>query len=193
MNLDGFLGVVLCGGRSTRMGRDKGLIEKEDFVWSELVRINFTKLGIPSVVSINADQLESYSTHYRPSKLIVDCIDNCNGPMNGLLSIHRAFPDKHILLIATDMIEVNLEVISPLIDRFFSEKEQSSIAWSHEGFVQPMCAIYPSTVLQEAYTQLLSEEHINTPGLRYFFNQFPSFLLNLPTSLFFNLKNYNEQ
>ena len=50
------IGVVLCGGKSSRMGSDKGLLKLNDKTWAELAVKKMEQLRIPVYVSINETQ-----------------------------------------------------------------------------------------------------------------------------------------
>ena len=41
------IGVVLCGGNSTRMGSDKGLLKEEEETWAELAGRKLKALQLP--------------------------------------------------------------------------------------------------------------------------------------------------
>src|SRR5215212_9639839 len=100
------IGVILAGGQSTRMGRDKGLLKQNDVTWSEIAASKLALLQIPVFCSVNQWQLEVYSKIFLAGNLIVD--DECifvKGPLLGLLSIHQKFPDEDVLVLACDMIE----------------------------------------------------------------------------------------
>src|ERR1043166_5331455 len=100
-------GVVLCGGQSTRMGQDKGLIEFGNIRWAEVVRKKIVSLGITTVLSINSQQLSSYSTHFDHRSLLVDNPDlKIQGPLLGLLSAHLSYTGQDLLIVACDMINI---------------------------------------------------------------------------------------
>lgn len=96
MDVSEIIGVVLCGGESSRMGLDKGAINyhgiaQRDYVHSLLLA--HCSLAVFSTgnkledLEIAFPDREEYAGH---------------GPISGLLSIHQAFPDKYLLVLACD-------------------------------------------------------------------------------------------
>src|SRR5258706_151687 len=66
------IGIVLCGGQSTRMRKDKGLLISQGKRWAEIIKEKFSEISIPSVLSINPAQKKKYLAHFNESDLVVD-------------------------------------------------------------------------------------------------------------------------
>ena len=139
------LGVILCGGESRRMGRDKGLMPKDDMPRA-LYMAN--KLDIPVVFSINSTQLPHYSAALPGRQLITDDPDiTAGGPLKGLLSVHKTFPDMDLLLLACDMPDMDDLTIEGLIGAWYAGGAEF-YAYREDQFYQPLCAIYTTAGLQ---------------------------------------------
>ena len=54
------IGVVLCGGQSTRMGSDKGLMKYKSFSFAELAISKLAEFIEQVVLSVNAAQYISF-------------------------------------------------------------------------------------------------------------------------------------
>jgi molybdopterin-guanine dinucleotide biosynthesis protein A len=144
------LGVVLCGGQSKRMGSDKGLLLKNGTTWSVLIAQKLKDTGLDVVVSINEKQQQAYQTIFPDTALIVDHLP-IDGPLDGLLGIHRNFPERDILLMACDLIDMKPKVIQHLITAYIKSPEFEYYVYEQHGFTQPFCAIYTSKGLAQVY------------------------------------------
>jgi molybdenum cofactor guanylyltransferase len=66
------LGVILCGGDSTRMGRNKGLIPADTQTWAGSAAKKMATLGIHVALSVNDRQLSHYAQQLPGERLIAD-------------------------------------------------------------------------------------------------------------------------
>ena len=93
-------GLILTGGYSKRMGRDKALISDGNQTALEKV-YDLLKHSLQEVfVSVRADQKEEAKR--AEFKLIVDQ-NQSSGPMAGILSAFNSYPDIAWLIVACDM------------------------------------------------------------------------------------------
>lgn len=144
--MQNLLGVVMCGGQSQRMGTDKGLIKQGDKTWAQLIFNKLQEQNIPVVVSVNQTQISAYSTIFSIDDLIVDN-QNIPGPLNGILSVHAIHPDKHILILACDMIDMDNATLQKLIDTYQTLSTHNYYAYHNTKFFEPLCAIYTAQEL----------------------------------------------
>lgn len=144
------LGVVLCGGQSKRMGTDKGLLLQAGKTWAEIVVDNLKIAGLPVVLSINETQQQKYQQIFSNTPIIVDHLP-IDGPLDGLLSVHRSFPDKDLLLMACDLIDMNNETLKTLIETYTHKAGFDYYVYQLNGFTQPFCAIYTAKGLTVVY------------------------------------------
>ena len=93
------MGLVLAGGKSTRMGRDKGLLSYHDKPQREYLYEQMRPLCRDVYLSIRPEQKDSLPEGFAS---IAD--ENIyRGPLNGLLSAHHAFPEAAWLVVACDL------------------------------------------------------------------------------------------
>jgi molybdopterin-guanine dinucleotide biosynthesis protein A len=134
------LGVVLSGGESRRMGRDKGLLQTDGRSWVLNMGDKLTRHHLPVVYSINSGQIPSYSPLLPADAWVVDTHEQ-EGPLNGLISVHRRYPDADLLLVACDMQDLDTATIAKLITAW-QACEADCYAYEVDGVLQPFCAIY---------------------------------------------------
>ena len=97
------IGLVLCGGNSSRMGKDKGLLKKNWKTWSQRAEDLLLQLEIPVYISINREQLPEYKQFHAVESLMIDEVE-VKGPLAGILTAHKRFSYADVLVLASDMI-----------------------------------------------------------------------------------------
>lgn len=105
-------GLVLAGGQSRRMGRDKGGIIYHQKPQREHMADLLALVCNQVFISCRSDQVDSITTQY---PLIVDSFPEI-GPMGGLLSAMKAYPHHAWLLVACDMPLLNEATILQLVE-----------------------------------------------------------------------------
>ena len=186
--MSNLIGVILCGGESKRMGRDKGLIEQNGKHWSVLMAEKLKALGLAVVVSINENQQESYEVLFPDTPLIVDKL-SIHGPLNGLLTIHENFPDKDILLLATDLIDMDEDTLKNLLQVYRQEPGFEFYAYQQDGFAQSFCSIFTSEGLKNVFERFMNKE-LKKYSLHDRFNEGKTKFIPLENVEAFN--NYNN-
>lgn len=156
--MNNLLGVVLCGGESRRMGRDKGMLLQENKPWAIYMADKLVSFRVPVVFSINQRQWEAYSTLIPAGQLVIDSLE-LPGPLKGLLSVHKKFPDKDLLLLACDMIDLDDGTIRKAIGAYCEEMEgpgetSDFFVYQEDRFAQPFCGIYTANGLLQAAVTL---------------------------------------
>lgn len=137
------LGVVLCGGLSTRMGEDKGMLKvREEERWAEKIYTLLSTIA-PTVLSINESQELIYSRFFDPHQLIIDLpIININGPLRGLLSVHEKHPASDFFILPCDLIDFDTKALNKLLEAYHSDKKNEVIAPISSDYLQPLSTIY---------------------------------------------------
>jgi molybdopterin-guanine dinucleotide biosynthesis protein A len=147
-------GIVLCGGQSTRMGIDKGMLQKDATPWAQLAFNKLATLSIPVVLSVNQQQQTIYSNFFDSSSLIID--DNnlsIGGPLHGILSVHKTFPSEDLFVVACDMIAMQTFVLQDIYKNAVAgnNNEYDAFVFKNEQGIEPLCGIYTSRGLQHIY------------------------------------------
>lgn len=157
-------GIVLCGGKSIRMGSDKGLLRQGNTPWSVLAFKKLQELDIPVVISIRTGQQEKYAEIFPAHLLCIDEVPGkvpCEGPLKGLVSVHRRFPGNDLIALACDMTDMAVTLLQQLQSRYEAHREQYDFfVFSNKGMPEPLCAIYSAkgmnTIYRAAVTGRLS-------------------------------------
>ncbi|MDR2215447.1 MAG: NTP transferase domain-containing protein [Nevskiaceae bacterium] len=131
--------LVLAGGRSTRMGRDKAALEYGG--QSQLERaVALLQAVVDAVhVSVRADQADDplRARFHR----IVDRGD-VQGPIAGIRAAQSQHPDAAWLVVACDLPHLNEATLRELIARRDPAKTATAYRSSHDGLPEPLCAIW---------------------------------------------------
>lgn len=151
---DRTIGLILCGGQSSRMGREKGLVplpkssESESDVTFVDNAIALLRPFVSQVyLSLREEQASLYESRVEGCKQVRFIFDEpvASGPVRGLLSAHRAMPEASILLLAVDMIRLQGRHIQALLEREEPENEKRSACYRHaSGHFEPLIAYYRS-------------------------------------------------
>ena len=175
------VGVILSGGQSSRMGTDKGLMKTAGGKsWVERAVDLVEHVGVRAVVSVNNEQLCSYSTLLAPHLLIADDAQlPVKGPLLGLLSTHQRFPAHDLLLLASDMVHMDDVVLGALLEQYQMHKGKEAYLFLNEGFPEPLCAIYTAPALAR-----LSESYrtglLDRWSMKYILSQLDVYSSTLP-------------
>jgi molybdopterin-guanine dinucleotide biosynthesis protein A len=132
-------GLVLTGGRSTRMQRDKATLQYRGH--SQLAQA--MSLLAPRVersfVSVRADQAADAARREYPQ--IVDRQEGI-GPIAGILAAQTAHPSAAWLVLACDLPFLDGASLDQLIARREPLRSATAYRSAHDGLPEPLCAIY---------------------------------------------------
>ena len=142
------LGVILCGGQSSRMGSDKGLLKLEANTWAQTAIDKMTTLNIPVKISVNSKQFPDYAAVFPSTDLITDdAMLPLKGPLLGVLSSHLKFPDEDLFILACDMPLMEPFLLNNLYVKYQQEPTFNAYVFTNEGEPEPLCGIYKAKVL----------------------------------------------
>jgi len=140
MSAPALFGLVLAGGRSTRMQRDKAAIA---YHGQETQLESAMKLLAPRVarafVSVRADQADDPVRSAWPR--IVDRGD-VEGPIAGIGAALATHPDMAWLVLACDLPFLDAATLDALIAGRDLERDATAFRSSHDGLPEPLCAVY---------------------------------------------------
>lgn len=127
-------GLLLTGGKSSRMGSNKSLLEYHGKPQSDhLYELLSKKLSKVFISSKNVDS--------NNENIIVDQFET-KGPINGILSAMKLHPDKAFLVLAVDLPLLMESTIQGLIERRDSTKYATAYATRETNLPEPLVAIW---------------------------------------------------
>ena len=133
-------GVVLCGGRSRRMGRDKAWLPFDrERLLQRAVRVVGTAVDSVSVVARPGQDLPKLPPHVT---VLRDDIPD-QGPLGGLVPALRDSGDAPCFVTSCDA-----PLLRPaVLDLLFSSLGDADVAVAEaEGYTHPLCAVYRPSV-----------------------------------------------
>ena len=123
-------GVILAGGRATRMGADKALVEFRGRPMIEHVAAALSAAGLETLVVGRAQAPGGLSA-------IADIADLGGGPAVGLLTAFRHVTDSDVLLLAVDQPQVRSATITEIL-----QQPGDAVVPTALGHPQVTCALY---------------------------------------------------
>ena len=143
------IGLILCGGQSQRMGKDKGLLQYQETNWVKIAASKMSSLDIPVKISVNKQQLSSYTELFSKSNLIVDDLSlSIKGPLLGIMSCHLPFSTEDLFVLACDMLNMETDLLRSLCKKYQQQNSDAYI-FSNDGNAEPLCGIYTAKGLSQ--------------------------------------------
>lgn len=138
-------GLVLCGGASRRMGRDKGQLVYGGVAAALRSWRLLNSVCVAAFVSVRKEQAEL--DVYAGLPQVVDTASHC-GPAAGLLAAWEVHPDGAWLALAVDMPFVDEGLLTTLVR--YRAPTQLATAFRHpSGTLEPLCTIWEPAARDE--------------------------------------------
>lgn len=140
--------VVLVGGKSLRMGKDKSLLKYHDnkSQWQHTVSM-LEKLVDTVYISVRKGQKLDYPN------LLEDKVAGL-GPFGAILTALETYPEEAFLVLATDLPFMDTKTLEFLIKNRNPQKNATALQAENKDYPEPLAAIWePKSVpiLQEFY------------------------------------------
>jgi len=132
-------GLVLAGGRSSRMQRDKAALTYHGRTQLEWAMELITPFVERAFVSVRPDQ-QSDPVRAQFAQ-IVDTAENL-GPIAGIMAAQAAHPEAAWLVLACDLPFLDAATLKHLVWARQEDKPATAYRSSHDGLPEPLCAIY---------------------------------------------------
>lgn len=185
------LGIVLCGGKSTRMGTDKGLLRSETTTWVQSAADKLKSLGIPVKISVNKDQQKEYSDVFTPAELIIDEPSlHLRGPLYGVLSSYLHNPGDDLFVLACDMPLIESFLLEKLLKTYQENPDYDAFVYSTDGEPEPLCGIYKSIGLSEIL-EMYHAQQLTKHSMKFMLDHINSFTVSIPDEQKKYFRNFN--
>ncbi len=140
-------GLVLAGGKSSRMGKDKGLIEYHGKSQREYVFEMLENITEKTFMSCRPEQIDEFHGKY---EVLPDSFSGL-GPFGAILSAFREYPNDAWLVIASDLPLLQQKTISELIEGRNPSKIATAFYNETTKFPDPLLTIWEP----KSYPELL--------------------------------------
>jgi len=150
-------GLILAGGYSRRMGQDKSLLEFHGKPQIEYIYDLLQKCCGQVFLSKRADQKT-----YKNIPFINDVNEFADhGPLGGILSAMKEYPDASWIIMACDLPFVTEETIQTLLVQRDPQKTATAFISTQDALPEPLCAVWEG----HAYDSILKlfNEGIHCP------------------------------
>ena len=151
-------GVVLAGGKSSRMKEDKAAIRIGGLAQSERI-FNLLKPHCERVFLSTRDALADQPGHHGFPQ-IRDSADS-QGPISGIVSAMDRFPEVAWLVAACDLPFLDDGTLRKLLRERSPDQPATAFRSTHDGLPEPLCAIYEPR--SRVAIQSLIEQGIRCP------------------------------
>ncbi len=143
--------LVLAGGKSQRMGRDKASLIYQGEEQALRVYHQLERLGVESYLSLRDEtQGQNYDDSYR---VVYDRM--CEfGPISGILSAMEIHPESAWMVFACDLPLLTDDTILQLIEGRNAKRYATAYLSSSDGLPEPLAAIYEPKAKTKLYQAL---------------------------------------
>lgn len=132
-------GLVLSGGRSTRMGQDKAALRIDGRAQLERTMTLLAAQVERAFVSVRIDQ--RHDPLRAAYEQIADTRANL-GPIAGILAAQERFPQCAWLVVACDLPLLDAATLAFLLRMRAPQRLATAFRSSHDGLPEPLCAVY---------------------------------------------------
>jgi molybdopterin-guanine dinucleotide biosynthesis protein A len=131
--------LVMAGGKSTRMGKDKSELDYHGVPQYQYLCAMLAELNIDTYVSCREEQREFFES--KGTQVIADRILNC-GPIGGILSAYMQHPDSAWLVLACDVPMLDKALLQELINERDHAHNATAFISPHDNLPEPLIAIW---------------------------------------------------
>ncbi len=174
-------GIILSGGKSRRMGQDKGLC---DFMGKPLIEHAVDLLSnFTNDIIISSNNIKDYTYFGYP---VVSDIYSNTGPIGGIHSgLSHSKTEKNII-ISCDSPFLDIRLFNLLLE--YSDNYQIAVPSHNNGLLEPLAAYYSKKILQKI-EESISEKDFKIINL---FNKAPYITVRVDNQPFYTEKLFSN-
>jgi len=173
--------VIVAGGKSSRMQTDKSLLPFGGF--PSLAEFQYSRLA----QHFSKVYLSSKDNKFDFKANIIKDVNNSSSPLVALVSIFETLSCEEVFVLSVDAPFVSHEVIEQLYEA--REPKDDVIVIESNNGLEPLCAIYRSSILAKAQMALKHNQH----RLQSLFGQLSVKKVFIEEEKFFMNLNYREE
>jgi molybdopterin-guanine dinucleotide biosynthesis protein A len=133
--------VILCGGKSSRMGFDKCKIKIKDKYLIEIIGEQLEEV-FEDIILISNDILKFTDIKYRTKMDIIPDL----GPMGAIYSGLKYASSKNVFITACDMPFINIDFIKHMM-KLIKDENVEGVVSLKSNYVEPLYAFYSISML----------------------------------------------
>ncbi|TGM78179.1 molybdenum cofactor guanylyltransferase [Leptospira mtsangambouensis] len=193
--------VLLAGGKSVRMGEDKGMIpihQNSNFLSRSFKKLNVFSKSI--FISLREEQTDLYANHIPKTSFILDKDLPIEGPLKGILSSYlylkeNNLSNRFIYFLPIDIPFIKLRTIKRLLDVYRTQTTPiQGIFYKSNSGLEPLCGIYSSALLSVWTKTIFQDKNPEFSLQKRIRNMKPEpIILNLPSNEEHNFRNINSK
>jgi len=150
---DKITGIILAGGKSSRMGKDKGTC---NFKNRPLVEYAIEVLRpFCGELLLSANNIESYKKY--AMEVVPDEVSSI-GPLGGIYTCLRKSKSEHNIILSCDTPFITKELIEYIIENIDSDYKVVAPLHRH-NFIEPLCAYYSKDLIPEFEDCIKNEDY----------------------------------
>jgi molybdopterin-guanine dinucleotide biosynthesis protein A len=140
-------GLILAGGRSARMGRDKAtLLHSDGRTLARRCADLLVQAGCQTVV-ISLRQDQEVPAGLEDLLIVRDPVGESLGPMVGMVTGMKQAPQATWLVVACDLPRLDVSSLSHLVDSLQPGEKFLAYRSEFDGLPEPLCALYTAEAL----------------------------------------------
>lgn len=135
-------GLIVCGGKSSRFGTDKSLLNYHGIPQREYLFNLLSEFCDEVFFSVNESQAKDFDSTYN---LIVDEAEYKDiGPMSALLSAWKKFPEVSLFVTGCDYPFINESALRTILSN--RKKNATCLMHNESKIYEPLLTIYESSL-----------------------------------------------